>query len=130
MHCFAISACALLATFAVHPAAAQIVGPLPPSDYRAPNPFVGDSSLPGPAVGREVGDIRKRVKRAQESGRISRRDARQMHREARLIRRLERRYASDGLSASERRELEARALYLRAALNRPRLEDSDANKRR
>ena len=124
-----ISACALLATSAIHPAAAQIVGPPPPSDYRAPNPFIGDSSLPGPAIGREVGDIRKRVDRAREGGRISKREARQLDREARLIRRLERRYASDGLSSSERRELEARAHYLRAALNRARLEANGAGKR-
>ena len=129
MHCFSISACALLATLAIHPAAAQIVGPRPPSDYRAPNPFIGDSSLPGPGVRRDVRDIRKRVDRAEESGRISKREARQLDREARLIGRLERRYASDGLSASERRELEARALYLRAALNRPRPEPAGARKR-
>jgi hypothetical protein len=129
MHCFAISACALLATFTINPAAAQIVGPRPPSDYRAPNPFIGDSSLPGPGTGRDVGDIRNRIDRARESGSISKREARQLDREARLIRRLERRYASDGLSASEKRELETRALYLRGALNRPRLEATGADKR-
>jgi hypothetical protein len=119
MRPIALSACALLASLGIQPAAAQIVGPRPPSDYRAPDPFIGDSSLRGPAAWREVRDIRKRVDRARESGRISKREARLLDREARLIRRLERRYASDGLSASERRELEARALYLRAALNRP-----------
>jgi hypothetical protein len=129
MHSLAISASALLAAFAIHPAPAQIVGSRPPSDYRAPDPFVGDSSLPGPAVGREVRDIRKDVNRARESGRISKREARQLGREARLIRVLERRYASDGLSASERRELDARALYLRAAVNRPRIGSPAAKKR-
>ena len=129
MHCFAISAMALLAAVAIHPAAAQIVGPRPPSDYRAPNPFIGDSSLPGPGTAREVGDIRKRLNRAKESGWISQHEARQLGREARLLLRLERRYASDGLSASEQRELEARALYLRAAVNRPRLEAAGARKR-
>jgi hypothetical protein len=129
MHCFGISACALLASLAIQPAAAQIVGPRPASDYRPPDPFIGDSRLPGPSAGREVHNIRKHVDRAKESGRISKREARQLNREARLIRRLERRYASDGLSASEKRELEARALYLRAALNRPRLEATGSGKR-
>ena len=129
MHCLAVSVSALLAGVALQPAAAQIVGSRPPSDYRAPSPFIGDSSLPGPAVRREVGDIRKQVGRARESGRISRREARQLDRGARLIRRLERRYASDGLSASERRELEARTLHLRSVLNRPRLDGAGAGKR-
>ena len=125
----ALSACALLASLAGQPASAQIVGPRPPSDYLAPDPFIGDSRLPGPSAGREVRNIRKHVDRAKESGRISKREARQLNREARLIRRLERRYASDGLSESERRELEARALYLRGALNRPRVEATGVGKR-
>ena len=129
MHCFGISACALLASLAIQPAGAQIVGPRPPSDYRPPNPFIGDSRLLGPSAGREARNIRKHVDRAKESGRISKREARQLNREARLIRQLERRYASDGLSESERRELEARALYLRAALNRPRPKAAGAGKR-
>ena len=129
MHPNALAACALLASLAIQPAAAQIVGPGPPSDYRAPDPFIGDSRLPGPSAGREVRNIRKHVDRAKESGTISKREARQLNREARLIRQLERRYASDGLSESERRELEARALYLRAAVNRPRLKASGAGKR-
>ena len=129
MRTIALFACALLASLAIQPAAAQIVGPRPPSDYRPPDPFIGDSRLPGPSAGREVRDIRKRVHRAKESGKISKREARQLDREARLIRRLERHYASDGLSESERRELEARALYLRAALNRPRIEATGAGKR-
>jgi hypothetical protein len=125
----AFVAFALLAA-ASAPAAAQIVGPRPPSDYQAPNPFIGDSRLPGPGVQRDVRDIRQRIDRAGDSGAISRREAKQLDREARLIRRLERRYASDGLSASERSELEARALYLRSALNRPRPAAADRKGRR
>lgn len=103
------------------PAAAQIVGrpvydPVPPS-----NPFIGDSRSPRPGVGREVRDTRSRIHQAVKSGAISRGEARRLRREARLIGRLARRYGADGLSASEEAELEARALYLRDAVNRTAL---------
>lgn len=116
----ALSALLVLASAIAAPAGAQIVGPRPPSDYRPPNPFIGDSSLPGPTVGRDVRDLRQRVDRARESGAISRREARRLDREARLIRRLAARYGRDGMSASEKAELEARSRYLRDAVNRPR----------
>lgn len=119
MRQIALSALALTACLDGAPAAAQIVGPRPSSDYRAPDPFIGDSRLPGPSARRDASDIRRRIDRAEDSGRISRREAKRLDREARLIQRLERRYASDGLSESEKRELEARALYLRGALTRP-----------
>jgi hypothetical protein len=65
-------------------------------------------------------DIDKRIDRARESGRLSGREARRLEREARAIGRLERRYGRDGLSPSERAELEARAAYLRDSVGKPR----------
>ena len=98
---------------------AQIAGPLPRGDVRPPNPFISDSRLPGPGIGRDLGDIDDRVDRARKSGDLSGRQARQLKREARQIGRLAERYGRDGLSSSERSEIEARARYLRGAVNAP-----------
>lgn len=110
---FAFAACLFLASAA----AAQIAerprhDPVPPS-----NPFLGDSSLPGPGIGREMRQVRGKIHSARESGLISRREARQLRREARAIERLESVYGRDGLSQSERRELETRTLILRGRVN-------------
>ncbi|HMJ92996.1 MAG TPA: hypothetical protein VK472_02720 [Allosphingosinicella sp.] len=110
---FAFAACLLLAS----PAAAQIAerhsyDPVAPS-----NPFLGDSSLPGAASGREMRDVRGKIHDARESGLISGREARQLTREARTIERLAYAYGRDGLSQSERRELDSRTLALRGRVN-------------
>lgn len=102
------------------PLTAQIVG-RPPTEYKPrPNPFPGDSRLPGPGAGREARDIGAKVERGREEGAISRREARQLRREARRIASLSRLYRRDGLSDSERAELETRTHLLRSALSRPR----------
>ena len=112
---------ALLIVFAVAvPAGAQIVGK-PPREYLPPpKPFVSDSHLPGPGVGRDLRKIRGQVERGRRSGTIARPEARRLKREARHIGALAHLYRRDGLSASERMELEARASLLKAAVNRPR----------
>ncbi|MFL6843393.1 MAG: hypothetical protein ACJ8ER_00750 [Allosphingosinicella sp.] len=109
---------AFLAFALAAPAAAQIVGhhrydPVPPS-----NPFLEDSRLPGPGVGRDLRDIHRKVERARGSGLVSRSEARQLKREERAIGRLAERYGRDGLSPSERAELEIRARILRDNVNR------------
>ena len=48
----------------------------------------------------------------RDAGELSRREYRQLRREARLIGRLERRYASDGLTGGEQAELEFRSRHL------------------
>ncbi|HEX8125854.1 MAG TPA: hypothetical protein VF548_09760 [Allosphingosinicella sp.] len=115
---FAPTLVALVALTAV-PAAAQIAGkrdygPVPSSSL-----FLEDSRLPGPGIGKELRDIDKRIDRARESGGLTARDARRLEREARAIGRLARRFGRDGLSPSERAELEARAAYLRDSVGRP-----------
>ena len=101
------------------PAAARFA-PMPPSgEQRPPRLFGGDSSLPGPSTGRELRDVRRRVDRARDGGIISRRQARQLHREVRTVSRLERRYGRDGLSSAERAELQTRTQLLREAIGRP-----------
>lgn len=84
------------------------------------NPFLSDSRLPGPGVWRDLHDIRGRIDAARDAGEISRREARQLNRQARQIGRLADRYGSDGLTPSERAELDARALALRSQVGATR----------
>lgn len=111
----------LLAAAVATPLHAQIVGR---NDY-GPAPVAGhflpDSRLPGASIGRQVAHQRERVRDAREAGLISRREARQLHREARLIAGAARRYAQNGLSPSERRELENRSRALNGAISAARV---------
>ncbi|HEX9946390.1 MAG TPA: hypothetical protein VGA98_02515 [Allosphingosinicella sp.] len=119
MRRLALPAFTLLASTLALPAAAQIAGKRDYGPVPAASPFLPDSRLPGPGVAREVRDLEGRIDRARDSGALSRREARRLGREARAIGRLERRFGRDGLSPSERAELENRARYLRDAVNRP-----------
>lgn len=111
---------ALVLILACVPAAAhaQIAGreitiPSPP-----PDPFLGSGRLPGPSIGSELRQVRSNIEAARANGHISRAEARQLHREARLISRLAQRYGHGGLSSSERAELERRMQILRHNINR------------
>jgi hypothetical protein len=112
---FALSLAAILAA----PAAAQIAGKRDYGPVPASSPFLADSRLPGPGIGREVRDLEARIDRARDRGAISRGEARRLEREARALGRLARLYGRDGLSPSERTELENRAAYLRDTVGRP-----------
>jgi hypothetical protein len=102
------------------PAGAQIAGRHDYGDVGPSTPNLGDSSLRGPGTAREMRDIRGRIEDARDSGRISRREARQLERESRRIGRAARRYGRDGLSPSEARELQQRALILRGLVTAAR----------
>ncbi|HEX9963918.1 MAG TPA: hypothetical protein VGB04_02935 [Allosphingosinicella sp.] len=123
MRRFACLAPALIApaliALATAPAEAQIAGKHDYGPAPVSSPFLEDSRLPGPGIGRELRDIDKRIDRARESGRLSGREARRLEREARAIGRLARVYGRDGLSPSERSELDARARYLRDSVGKP-----------
>ena len=110
----------LLAFALAAPAAAQIAGKRDYGPVPAASPFLPDSRLPGPPLGKELREIDRSIDRARDGGRLSGREARRLDREARAIGRLARLYGRDGLSPSERAELEARTAYLRGAVNRPR----------
>ena len=119
MRILTFSLCA--AAFLIHsPAAAQFVGRPVYEPVLPAGSFLGDSSLPGPAIGRELRDVRRGIERARETGELTRREAREFRREARLIDRFAERFRRGGLSASERRELEIRARVLRENLARAR----------
>ena len=102
------------------PAGAQIAGKRDYGPVPLSSPFLPDSRLPGPPLGKELRDIDRRIDRARDSGRLSPREARRLDRETRAVGRLARHYGRDGISPSERAELEARAAYLRDSVSRPR----------
>jgi hypothetical protein len=102
------------------PAGAQIAGKHDYGPVPTASPFLPDSRLPSPPVGKELRDLERRIDNARDGGRLSPREARQLDREARALGHLARRYGRDGLSPSERAELEARTRYLRDSVNRPR----------
>jgi hypothetical protein len=101
------------------PAAAQIVGRNVYEPVGAADPFLGNGVLPTPSTRDELRDIDRRIDRGRTSGTISRREARQLRREARAIARLDGFYRPGGLSDSERNALQARLLYLRSLIGRP-----------
>lgn len=120
MRLSAFAALALAAAAPTSPAGAQIAGKRDYGPVPSSSPFLADSRLPGPGIGREVRDLEERIDRARESGRLQRGEARRLGREARAIGRLARVYGRDGLSPSERAELENRAHYLRDSVGRQR----------
>jgi hypothetical protein len=110
----------LLVPILAAPAGAQIAGKHEYGPVPTANPFLPDSRLPSPPVGKELRDLERRIDSARDDGRLSPREARQLDRETRALGHLARLYGRDGLSPSERAELEARANYLRDSVNRPR----------
>ncbi|WP_144062182.1 hypothetical protein [Sphingomonas sp. MM-1] len=64
------------------------------------------------AAGRELGETRKRIKRGRDSGDLSKQEARALRKEADQIGTLAERYGRDGISDSERRELDMRSRAL------------------
>ena len=101
------------------PAAAQIAGKHDYGHVPVSSPFLPDSRLPAPPIGKELRDIDRKIERARDSGALTGREARRLERENRAIGRLARVYARDGLSPSEQAELEARTRYLRDAVGKP-----------
>jgi hypothetical protein len=120
----------LLIALAASPTAAQIAGPIPRQPISVPDPFLSRSSrIPAPSVWRDLGDIRDKIDQRRDSGGLSRREAKRLKRQARGIGRLAEQYARDGLSDSERRELENHALYLRSMANRADTSSQSRGKR-
>ena len=111
------------------PATAQIVGRHDYGRVGTYDPFLGNGRMPGPSVRDELRDIDRRIDRARDSGSLSRREARQLRREARAIAWVGRHGQSE-LSASERMELTVRFQNLRDAINRPRPIDTSRGPRR
>jgi len=87
-------------------ASAQFAPSLRPT--RAPEPD------PAASTWREARDIRGRVERGRDAGQLSRKEARRYKRAAGGLGAAASRYARDGLSDDEERELATRAQVLRA----------------
>lgn len=112
---------ALLASCLTAPLQAQIAGPRDYGPSFTASPFLPDSRLAGAGFGRQLAHQRNRIQDAREAGLISRREARRLDREVRLIASATRRYARDGLSQSEQRELENRSRVVDGALGTARV---------
>jgi hypothetical protein len=86
------------------PAAAQISG------------YGGVSPPSHTPIGGQLRQIEERIDRGRDNDQLSRREGRQLEREARQVEALRQRYSQDGLSEGEWRELQARVDYLRDAV--------------
>jgi hypothetical protein len=106
----------ILLALAAAPLSAQIAGRRSYDPPPSRELFLPDSRLPGPGYQREVASMRENIRRARAGGLLSRREARRLDREARRIRAQAWRYGRDGLSDSERAELDQRAIVVRQAI--------------
>jgi len=76
-------------------------------------PFVAPVGPTQAGPWRDLHDVRERIARGRDAGQLSRREARGLRRQARYVDGLTGRYAADGLSDAERRELDVRTRVLR-----------------
>ena len=111
------------ALFLALPAAAAapfVAGPVP---VPQPMPGITDrGTLPTlPSPGHQLGEARERIKAGRARGELTKREARALGRDAVMIERLADRYGADGLSSSERRELDMRTEVLRTLTAAQRL---------
>ena len=101
----------VLSSAVLAPASAQIAGRHDYGDVRTPDRLDHDGRfLPGPSPEREARALRGDIRDLREAGAISRREARQLSREARAIGRA----GSDSLSAGSARAVTAQLLALRS----------------
>ena len=98
------------------PAAAQFVPRPSYPPVAAADPFLPDSRAPGPAIWQEVDFLHARIDRARDAGLITRREARRLNREAHRIADRAWTYGRDGLSSSEREELQSRTRAVDSAI--------------
>lgn len=124
------SALVPLALLVAMPASAQFAPTGRPPVERPLSPIAVDGRMPGPAPWREVRDVRERIDRGRDSGALSKREARRLKREAGRIDALASRYGRDGLSGTERRELEARGHILRDQVDNRRLQGGGGDRKR
>jgi len=85
-----------------------------PGSMRLPGTIEVQPRTSDPVVERELRAARRDIDRRRKNGELSRREARELRRESRRIEGLAQRYARDGLSDSERDQLELHAHALRS----------------
>ncbi len=98
---------------------AQFMPRTPPPSERLPAIVDRGTQPAGPSAGRDLMDLRGRIAARRDAGDISRQEARALRREARQIEALTERYGRDGLSDSERREIDMRTQALRSLTDAP-----------
>lgn len=76
--------------------------------------IIKPAEVPAPT---ELEDLDDAIRDGREAGQLDRRTARRLRREARLLERTAERYARDGFSADEARELQIRAIIAREQAN-------------
>lgn len=115
-----VLACTLLLALPSAAGAQFVAGPAP-----APMPMPGISDrgtlTPLPSLGDQLGEARARIKAGRSRGELTKREARALRRDAAMIETLADRYGADGLSDSERRELDMRTGVLRTLVAAQRL---------
>ena len=99
------------------PAVAQFAGK-PSGGY---GPYVLRNPTNAPGWGRDLIDVYDRIDKGRDSGRLSRREARRLDRQAGHVGFLGDWYAEGGLTNAESRELETRSLVLRDQVDARRL---------
>ena len=96
-----------------------IVDRTPPSGHRPPG-FIEVRIVPGDrTVQHDLREARETIDRRYENGELTRREARQLRRELRIVSRLQYRYGHDGMRADERAELALLAQELRSRAAAP-----------
>lgn len=98
----------LSAMLSAYPASQQIYDPPTPVPTR---PFPGIKPV---EIGQEVDQIRSNIRKGRDRGQLSRKQAKDLRREASELDSLASRYGRDGMSDSEQAELRNRAEVLRA----------------
>ena len=111
---------AVILMFAV-PAHAQFAPTSRPGGERWSRSDGLDRRSSSPPIGQQIGEIDRRIDDGRDSRTLTKRQARRLRREAGQIGTLQERYALDGLSAAEERELDLRAGVLREQVNNERL---------
>ena len=96
------------------PAHAQLMPRTPSPGDRTPGISGTDMRTADTTPDHDLRRTRDLIGQGRQDGDLSKKEARALRREARQIDTLADRYASDGLSDSERRELEMRVQVLRA----------------
>jgi hypothetical protein len=112
------------ALFLALPSVAQAQFVAGPGSAPEPMPGIVDrGTLPTmPSLGHQLGEARDRIEGGRKRGELTKREARGLRRDAGMIETLADRYGADGLSDSERRELDMRTEVLRTLTAAQRLQ--------
>ena len=105
----------IVAAMLLAPAAAQaqFMPRTPPASDRIPGISDMGTGPGGSTLGHDLRETRERIARGRDDGALSKSEARALRREARQIASLAELYSRDGLSDSEKRELDMRTQALK-----------------